>query len=144
MDWKKYLLKTPFKKDAGRIVNAFRVYKINSYEDLQNLPVKCGGSLGGFDAYLLVAELNKAFAEEKASDLPPIEEAVVASAAKEPMAEVKTGQPKKAPVPERIGERARPGASDKEAETAKEAKKAEKAKKADVAEKAEPVKPADK
>lgn len=143
MDWKKYLLKTPFKNDADRLVNAFRVYKIKSYDDLQNLAVKSGGSAGGFDAFLLVAELNKVFAAEKASDLPPIEEAVVASAAKEPKAEVKTGQPKKAPAPKRTGGRARPGASDKVAKKAEPVKKAEPAK-AGSAKKAEPVKPADK
>jgi len=144
MEWIKYLLKTPFKEDADRIVTAFRVYKINSYQDLQNLPAKIGARIGAHDTYQVIAALNKVFAEEKASDLPPIEEAVVASAAKEPEAEIKTGQPKKAPVPERTGERARQGASDKVAEPAKKAEKAEPAKKADVADKAEPVKPADK
>jgi hypothetical protein len=131
MDWKKYIRKTPFKNDADKIVNAFRVYKIHSYEDLQNLSIKSGGICAGFDSFLLVAEVNKAFAEEKASDLPPIEEAADASAAKEPKAEVKTGQPKKAPTPKRSGGRARSGASDTKAAKAAPAKKAESAKPAD-------------
>lgn len=127
MDWKKYVQKTPFKDDADKIVNSFRVYKIHSYEDLQNLTIRCNGNLGGIDAFLLVAELNKAFAEEKASDLPPIEEVVDASAAKEPEAEVKTGQSKKAPSRKRSGGRTRSGASDSKVEKAEPAEKTEKA-----------------
>ena len=122
MDWKKYLKQTPFKKDTDRIVNVFRVYKINSYQDLQSLPTKIGSRIGDHDTYQVVAALNQVLAAEKSSDLPPIEEAVVASAAKEPKAEVKTGQPKKAPARKQTGDSARSGASDTKTKKAAPAK----------------------
>ena len=87
MDWKKYLLKTPYKEDADQVVNAFRVGKIVSYDDLQNAPVRMGARVCGYDVYSLVRDLNQVIAEEKSSEIPPVSLAVAASADAKPKAE---------------------------------------------------------
>lgn len=84
MEWKKYLLKTPYAEEADRLVNAFRIGKIVSYDDLQNAPVRLGAKVCGYDVYGLVRDLNQVIAEEKSSEIPSVDEAVAASVAVEP------------------------------------------------------------
>ncbi len=96
MDWKKYLLKTPYKKEADRLVNAFRIGKIVSYDDLQNAPIRLGAQVCGFDVYGLVRDLNQVIAEEKSSEIPSVSKAVAASAAAKPTAGKKAERSKAA------------------------------------------------
>ena len=113
MDWKKYLLKTPYKTEADRLVNAFRIGKIVSYDDLQNAPVRFGAQVCGYDVYGLVRDLNQVIAEEKSSEIPAVSEAVAASAVAKPKPE-KTERAKKASeAGKRSGSPARRGAPKK-------------------------------
>lgn len=112
MEWKKYLLKTPYKVEADRLVNAFRIGKIVSYDDLQNAPVRLGARVCGYDVYGVVRDLNQVITEEKSSEIPPVSEAVAASAAAKPQAE-KTERAKASEAGKRTGSPARRGAPKK-------------------------------
>lgn len=96
MEWKSYLLKTPYAEEADRLVNAFRIGKIVSYDDLQNAPVRLGARVCGYDVYGLVRDLNKVIAEEKSIEILAVGEAVAASAAAKPAAEKKAERSKAA------------------------------------------------